>query len=334
MVGPRERSPDGRAETALIRLAEQAGWPVLSEPTSGVCSSLVPFGAEAFLRRQQPPGEPDLILRVGRSPTSGPTSKFLARSGAGKTWLIEPSGRLLDGECIDPFVEECSVEAALEGLSTAPAEPGWLEAWLEAGRLARASFEAGSLDTLWAGTVVRAVWSALSSLDDLHVASSMAIRNLCSFAELGQEGPCVSANRGLNGIDGTIACAVGQARCSGRPTTVMLGDLAFLHDQASLALVGAAKLRIVVLDNGGGAIFEHLPIAGQAEVFRRYFLTPQDADIGAIARAHGLAVDRIGTVTELESALEKPGPRVLHVVIDRGQDFAMHQAYWSSVRGE
>ncbi|MEC7240264.1 MAG: 2-succinyl-5-enolpyruvyl-6-hydroxy-3-cyclohexene-1-carboxylic-acid synthase [Myxococcota bacterium] len=334
VVGPRERSPDGRGETALIRFAEQAGWPVLSEPASDVCSPLVPFGAEAFLRREQPPGEPDLILRVGRSPTAGPTSKFLKRWGAGKTWLIEPSGRLLDGECIDPFVEECSVEAALEGLSTAPAEPGWLEAWLEAGRLARASFEAGSPDTLWAGTVVRAVWSALSSSDDLHVASSMAIRNLCSFAELGQEGPCVSANRGLNGIDGTIACAVGQARCSSRPMTVMLGDLAFLHDQASLALVGAANLRIVVLDNGGGAIFEHLPIAGQTEVFERYFLTPQDADIGAIARAHGLAVDRIGKVSELESALEKPGPRVLHVVMDRGQDFAMHQAYWSAVRGE
>ena len=105
-------------KAAIVAFAQEAGWPLLAEPASGLSGPLIPFGAEAFLRKEDPPGHPDLILRVGRSPTAGPVSRFLQASGRGKTWLVEPSGRLLDGEGIEPSVEACSVESALSGLST------------------------------------------------------------------------------------------------------------------------------------------------------------------------------------------------------------------------
>ena len=275
-----------------------------------------------------------MAVCLGGTSSSRPLEELLRRT---PSIAINPSGRHWNPWGSVTWTVNASLSSLVARLAEHPPldkDPGWKPSWLESDRRAREVLSAFCSDGLWEGSIAHHLVNALPAGTLFRIASSMPIRDVDSFSVDSGRTLRVSSNRGVNGIDGTIACAVGQARCSGRPTTVMLGDLAFLHDQASLALVGAAKLRIVVLDNGGGAIFEHLPIAGQAEVFRRYFLTPQDADIGAIARAHGLAVDRIGTVTELESALEKPGPRVLHVVIDRGQDFAMHQAYWSSVRGE
>ena len=136
----------------------------------------------------------------------------------------------------------------------------------------------------------------------------MAIRDLGSFVDLEHKGPRVSANRGINGIDGTIACALGQARSAGRPMTVLMGDLAFLHDQSSLALVGDTNIRIVVVDNRGGGIFEHLPIAARDDVFEPYFLTPQDADIPAIAAGHGLPVDSVSTIEGSSQRFSLPDP--------------------------
>ena len=100
----------------------------------------------------------------------------------------------------------------------------------------------------------------------------------------------VAANRGASGIDGTIATATGFARGLGRTVTLIVGDLAFLHDLNSLRLVQdlSAPLVIVVLNNDGGGVFSFLPIAGEPDVFERYFATPHGMTFEHAAAMFGL----------------------------------------------
>ena len=92
----------------------------------------------------------------------------------------------------------------------------------------------------------------------------------------------VYSNRGANGIDGVIATAIGVAVGSGKPTVVLLGDVAFCHDQSSLTALAARllPLTIVVVDNDGGGIFSFLPQSSTLprEQFEQLF--------GKIGRAH------------------------------------------------
>lgn len=333
LAGPREPSAQAFAEGIVLEFARKAGWPVVAEPASGLCGPGVIHGAEAFLRGPQAfvDFRPDCILRIGRSPTAKPISNWMQGVVGQNTILVEPTGALLDGECLHPLVMPTSVAWAFSHLRTQPQAAGWLEAWRTAEQCALAALGSPQSDVLWAGSLIPAIWAALSPDEDLHVASSMAIRDLGSFAVLRENSPRVSANRGTNGIDGTLACAVGQARASGRPMTVLLGDLAFLHDQAALALIGDSPVRVIVVDNGGGGIFSYLPIAENTAVFEDYFLTPQKADLAAIARAHGLSVQAVSTLGGLKSALSEFSPGLIHINVDHQGDFARHQAYWQAV---
>ena len=135
------------------------------------------------------------------------------------------------------------------------------------------------------------------------------------------------ANRGANGIDGVMSTALGRA-LSGRPTLVLLGDIAFVHD--SNALVGLSArgvdLRIVVVDNDGGGIFSFLPQAKvlAADRFEQLFGTPHGTDLEALASAHGVAARTVSTSAELAAAVKSPGPSVTRVVSDRNDNVRHH----------
>ena len=335
LAGPREVSADGLAESAVLAFARQAGWPVLAEPASGLQGPEVVFGAEAFLRETDELAtfRPDCILRIGRSPTAKSISQWMASVLEGNTILVEPSGCLLDGERLNPLVVNTTLEWAFSRLQTKTQAVGWLESWQRAEARTLTCLNDATAEVLWAGSVIPALWDSMGRNDDFHVASSMAIRDVGSFARLSGGGPRVSANRGTNGIDGTIACAVGQAIASGRQTTVLLGDLALLHDQAALGLIGKSLVRVIVFDNGGGGIFQHLPIAENTAVFEAHFLTPHSADIPAIARAHGLKVQTVSALSELKAELAAFKPGLIHLRVNRAGDFARHQAFWQAVHG-
>jgi len=134
---------------------------------------------------------------------------------------------------------------------------------------------------------------ALASVPDggsLVVSSSMPIRDLEWYSPP-RRGVRVCANRGANGIDGVVSTAVGVA-LTGGPTTLVIGDLAFLHDTNGMLGLArrAVELRIEVIDNDGGGIFSFLPQRDQLsdERFEQLFGTPQTVDLAALADAHGV----------------------------------------------
>ncbi len=124
--------------------------------------------------------------------------------------------------------------------------------------------------------IARLVSQLIPKAQGLFLANSMPIRDMDSYADFKGNPVFVNGNRGASGIDGLIASAAGLARGLDRPVTLMIGDLAVLHDLNSLAMLRdlPVPLIIVVLNNGGGGIFSFLPIAEFKEGFEKFWGTP------------------------------------------------------------
>jgi 2-succinyl-5-enolpyruvyl-6-hydroxy-3-cyclohexene-1-carboxylate synthase len=336
--------------TSVSTLARQLGWPVIAEPASGLRfgnhdrSQLVTH-ADLLLRSPAFADalEPDLIVRIGQSPCSKPTLTWLATRESAESLLIDPDGlwrdpsqsaRTLIAE--DPDLLLRAITARLEGETR---DPAWLDAWMSAEATARALLEKPLTDPeiLWEGAIAAELSRSLPQSAALHIANSMPIRDFDAFGGARAEALDCYVSRGVNGIDGTIATAVGEALGSGAERFwLVTGELAFLHDLGSLRLLRqlAIPVTMVVIDNGGGGIFEHLPIARHPRHFEPLFLTPQGEDIGALAKAHGLRSLRVERLEELRAALRAPSgsePLIIEARIDREANLEEHRAVWRAI---
>lgn len=325
--------------------AEDGGFPLLAEPSSGARSGPNALGPYRLLV-----GRPGLGKRVERvvvfgHPTlSRPVSGLLARPDV-EVVVVAPGG----GEWPDAARNAAHVVPAVD---VAPGQPDgeWLAAWQRADGLAQRAID-DVLDTgpLTGPLVAREVWSALRSGEALVVGSSNPIRDLdlaarpvakdaAAAAPRVAGGPLVVANRGLAGIDGTLSTAAGVSLASGWFTRVLLGDLAFLHDIGGL-LVGpleeAPRLQAVVVNDGGGGIFSLLE-QGAPEysgVFERVFGTPHATDLAALCAGYGVGHVRVGDLAALRAALAEPSPgrSVVEVSIDRGSLRDLHDRIRAAV---
>jgi len=128
------------------------------------------------------------------------------------------------------------------------------------------------------------------------------VRLVQTWAALPQASLPVAANRGASGIDGTVATAAGFSIGLAGPVTLLIGDLALLHDLNSLALLRDRPVVVIVLNNNGGGIFSFLPIAQHAEVFEPFFATPHNLRFEAAAALFGLTYAAPQTLAELKQA--------------------------------
>ena len=146
------------------------------------------------------------------------------------------------------------------------------------------------------------------------------------------------ANRGLSGIDGTISTAVGAAAATGRPTRLLVGDLATLHDVGGLVVPPAERsrlrLQVVVLDDDGGGIFGLLEHARYPDAFERVFGTPHGTDLACVATALGVPAQQVSGRREVETAVRDvpDGISVLVVPADRSALAALHAGIRAAVR--
>lgn len=360
--------PDGvHALAALLR------WPVLADPRSGcrVPREATVSHFDAVLRSagDRPALRPEIVLRLGSPPASKVLGQWLASLDAWQVGIdadgtrFDPDrnlGALLaadpgafarrladevrlpsDGSITDADLDGDADDATGHDADSSAAGPAALyRAWVAADAEAASALAArlGAHDEVTEPAVARDLLAALPEGAHLVVSSSMPVRDLEWYAAP-RHGVAVHANRGANGIDGVVSTAVGVALGSGRPTAVLIGDVAFLHDTNALLGVAArgVDLTIVVVDNDGGGIFSFLPQAGALapERFEQLFGTPHGVDPGAIAAAHGLDVTRIGGAVELalsvRAAVASGGVQVLVARTDRAANVAVHDELHAAV---
>ena len=147
------------------------------------------------------------------------------------------------------------------------------------------------------------------------------------------------ANRGANGIDGTLSTALGVAHAAETPTVLLTGDLALLHDTNGwlIAPKFRGSLTIVLINNAGGGIFEHLPVAQFNPPFEEFFATPQKVDFAKLCAAYGIEHVAVGDWEQLGTHLEHlpaNGVQVLEVVTDRKIDAATRKQLFADLAAE
>jgi 2-succinyl-5-enolpyruvyl-6-hydroxy-3-cyclohexene-1-carboxylate synthase len=163
-----------------------------------------------------------------------------------------------------------------------------------------------STSALTEAAAVRTLFDTLPDPSALVLGNSLPIRDAETWAPPSEKLLVVHSQRGVSGIDGVLSGAAGVASCVDGPTTLLVGDVSFLHDLNGLQLASGVEgpLVVVVINNGGGRIFEHLPIADEGDAsILPFFTTPHDADLASAAATHGCAHHRSSTIDELRGAL-------------------------------
>ncbi|MEA2199427.1 MAG: 2-succinyl-5-enolpyruvyl-6-hydroxy-3-cyclohexene-carboxylate synthase [Solirubrobacteraceae bacterium] len=369
VAGRHERgTPLGQTAAAF---AEAVGWPLLADPLSGARRGQAAIAHyDALLRDEAFAASvtPDLVLRVGDLPVSKPMRTWLAGLEGARQVAIDPDGAwqdpasvLSDSFAIDPaeaLRELAGAQARAPG-TVISSEEDWLSRWRSADELAAEAILGVLGDRELSEPEVAAELGVLLPEEaTLFVASSMPVRDIETFWPVRPDPPRVLCNRGANGIDGTVSAAFGAAAGAAGPAVLLIGDVALAHDIGGLLASRrlGLKLTIVLLDNGGGGIFDFLPVSGAAmalardphggapaarqrdggeDIYTHHVATPTGLDFAAAGALYGIAHERVGDVhgfrAALERALDASESSIIEARGERPANVALHRSVWDAV---
>lgn len=293
---------------------------------------------------------PQIVLRVGESPSSKSLSEFiasrsLARGGDTKVVSIPASGRFHDPERIADLIWHVDAQEtfkraqAMTPRETTTGEPGyfaqlWTRSDAAVGKMLED--ELAKREILDEPSLAHHLLSLLSPGDLLFASSSMPIRDLEWFGARTSQGVEVLANRGANGIDGVLSSFQGAALAHSREhpeslCAALIGDLGYLYDFGSLLAVPHQKGLIVVNDNDGGAIFSFLPqrTLVTPEEFETIFGTPHGRDLLRLSRGVGIDATLITSQADLADlvATSRAGSGLMVGIFksERARNLARHE---------
>lgn len=329
----------------VVAWAKRARLPLLADPLSGLRSVDDPVVIDAYdaVLGQPDYPSPQAVIRFGRYPVSKRATTALTRGQDDALHVVVDAGETRDyPAATDMFVPLSPLEfvratAAWEG-GLSSRQDAFLQKWIACNDAAvhrierivgaasepEGNVEAGVPDKpadrrvvgdeasflaapLHEGAVLQALLKEAPAQSCVFAANSMAVRNIDTFLRRSSKPLCVMANRGQNGIDGTLSSAIGAAQHF-RTTTFITGDLTLQHDINALALQRELQIHhagsphtlvVVLLNNNGGAIFDMLPQASAQPYFERLFLTPQDVEFCQAARAFGVPYYRASSMQDL-----------------------------------
>lgn len=325
-------------------LSNKTGYPVIADGSTGLR-----FGTamgkniiENFSRLCASPKfiehyDPDIIIQFGSAPTSISLLDFFKNSRAEK-YLINEYGDWNDPSDTAKGVIKMTPRdfclSALKLLSRHKPSFGWFN------EIKVLDFIAGKYKSElinsalfpFEGRIVNEIVSSLPDECNLIISNSLPVRDFDSYAPVSGKRINVFTNRGASGIDGLISTSLGIASGTELPTFLVTGDLAFYHDLNALA-AGVSRqlpLQIILINNNGGGIFEHLPIARHKNVFE-FFKTPLNLDFGKISFGYGVPHYAVKNWSELRKRIKafsrKKGIEVIEVKTDSADSLQLRNLY-------
>jgi len=315
---------------AIAHLSACLGVPVLAEGLSPLrnYAHLNPYLVSSYDTLLRDPDlatelAPEGVIRIGEMPTSKELRQWLERTQP-QQWVVDGGDRNLDPLHLRTAHLRTSVQHLAASLSGPPAPPtDYLKRWLHLEKTCwqQQRDTLRSLDALIEAKTAWVLSQCLPPGTPLVVANSTAVRYVEWFWEPGDRAIQPFCNRGANGIDGTLSTALGIAH-GNRPTVLLTGDLALLHDTNGFLLCPRLRghLTILLINNRGGGIFENLPIAQYEPPFEEFFAMPQPVEFAALCTTYGIAHEPIHTWEQLAQALKvlpSEGVRLLELPCDR-----------------
>jgi 2-succinyl-5-enolpyruvyl-6-hydroxy-3-cyclohexene-1-carboxylate synthase len=316
---------------AVSAAAGELGWPVLATAMSGLRSLDSISTYHSLLVEGVPPSlSPDLVVSLGRI---GPSDRLGALTSLPVPQLqVDPWGAWQDPRRHSTHMIQADAASTLAALAPAP-DSHLLDAWRTADIAMRSA-----LDEHLAGEEAAtgpSLARTLGRLDPgiLVAGSSMPIRDVDAHYTGAAR---VIANRGASGIDGFVSTALGAATATTAGTIAFCGDLSFLHDSTGLVADEIGDVVFIVVDNGGGGLFDLLPQAEHAPSFERLFITPHDVDLCRLATAYGVDASTVEEMDVLAARvpelLAAGGAHLLVVPVEREGDLKARRSLDDTAR--
>ena len=349
---------------AVARFLDVTGVPLLADPLSGLrfgsllgdgvdsrgeaSERLVCGGYDTYVGSEGWPS-PDVVVRVGASPTSKPLRRHLADADA-RQFVVDSTGDWPEAEFTatdhvqaDPSRVLDAVADAVSGGEASADSPDSADAtdsvdsvgeggiaatmaWRDRFRTAERAhwdvLETGRDERLFEGGILASVVENAPDPATLFVSNSMPVRDCDRFGEPRAGGLTVLGNRGASGIDGIVSTALGAGSATDDPLVLVTGDLAYYHDMNGLLSVARCDVdaTLVVVNNDGGGIFHMLPIESFDPPFTGQFRTPHGLDFEPTGELYGLDYERVSTGAAFERAyadsLASDGTQLIEVTVD------------------
>lgn len=287
-------------------------------------------------------GAPDLVLQLGAPPLSAQLGRLLEDTPGLELWVgaeagwpdpLHKSARVVRARPSELLLALCQELEGRRRPAQTPAQRRWAEASRRVRTLVQQRLERGFGEP----EAVARVCSAIPSGSLLVLGNSLPPRLVDRYCQAAARGLQVLSQRGSSGIEGLIAGALGAASQAECPTTLLCGDISFLHDVGSLwaarsehthAPATGQPLVVVVINNGGGRIFDQLPMAKQAGEHQRFWTTPHALDLRGAALLYGIgyhvARDQESLTSALAAAYARPDVSLVEIVV--GADSARERS--------
>lgn len=306
----------------------------LSNSPVSICSldALLASLSEADRRALQP----DLLITLGGHIVSNKMKQYLRSYPPRETWHLSPDSTVVDLFCslteqiiapVEPFLE--TLAQSLAGCASSPYARQWRE------RIDRLPSPTPRYSSL------AVVGSLLSHLPEepcvLHLANSSSVR----YAELFRKPRRILTlcNRGTSGIEGSLSTALGFARQRAEERHfIVIGDLSFFYDLNALGLpeVGS-NVRVLLLNNQRGSIFQSLPTLEMDRLSQRYITAEHQLRAQGWAESCGweyLSVQEASELKETMAYFVGPAdrPRLLEAFVSSEDEVAELQTYFKQIQ--
>ncbi|EFR35387.1 2-succinyl-5-enolpyruvyl-6-hydroxy-3-cyclohexene-1-carboxylic-acid synthase [Porphyromonas asaccharolytica PR426713P-I] len=306
----------------------------LSNSPVSICSldALLASLSEADRRALQP----DLLITLGGHIVSNKMKQYLRTYPPRETWHLSPDPTVVDLFCslteqiiapVGPFLE--TLAQSLAGLASSPYAGHWRE------RIDRLPSPTPRYSSL------AVVGSLLSHLPEepcvLHLANSSSVR----YAELFRKPRrlLTLCNRGTSGIEGSLSTALGFARQRAEERHfIVIGDLSFFYDLNALGLpeVGS-NVRVLLLNNQRGSIFQSLPTLEMDRLSQRYITAEHQLQAQGWAESCGWEYLSVHEASELEETITyfvgpAERPRLLEAFVSSEDEIAELQTYFKQLQ--
>lgn len=330
---------------ALIRFSSKNNIPILVDGTSelrfykGINKTIV-VNHSSFLGHLK--DQPDIIIQFGNAPTSQSVLKYFEETSA-KRILINQFGDIKDpsktkGELfkLDPLalILELNKNKIFNNEFI-----NWCNSILEQDSFCEVNKKIVSVSNF--GNESKIVLELLSMIPDnsnLFISNSLPIRDFDYFAPKMKKGLKIFTNRGASGIDGIISTASGIAAESKDHTYLLIGDLSFYHNISALSTLHELKipLKIILINNNGGGIFNMLPVSDGSENFNKYFTTSQNLDFGKIVKSLNGVYYYPKSWTSFRKDFAKmiinEGYTVIEIKANSKKSLEIRKKYWKSIQ--
>ena len=329
--------PSAKLNKAIAVMAAQPNVVVIAEGVSNIHAKGTVYNPETiFCRLSDAEAEmlkPDILITTGGAPVAASWKKCARNWHVAEHWHVGKTNNITDtymsltrridytAEGFFPKIANSLryINSRQENRST------FRQLWEEAAARITAAADKAMAEMEWnAALAVRMVTRSVPERWNLQLSNGMAVR----YAMLDNLGRFhrVDSNRGVSGIDGSTSTAVGASALYNEPTLLITGDMSAQYDIGALtSTVMSNRLKIVVINNGGGGIFKFVKTTARLTELDRLLKCELNLPLEKIADAFGMHYLHAADKVSLEKGIHKlirlnDRPVILEITTDAETD--------------